>query len=78
MIFVRYGCKVKPETKILLKNLVTALKKSGPYPGHEKPISSQAELLEDMLRVYEIAHPSVFQVARSLVETSPEADRLKL
>lgn len=66
MGLVKYGCNVKPETKDLTKNLVAVLKSSAPYPSQTVPITSQRELLEDMLKVYEIAHPGIFQAARAL------------
>lgn len=67
LTLVNYFAKVKPETKDLMGNVVTVLKRSAPLTGQEAAIASQRQLIEDMLKVYEIAHPGIFEKARSLI-----------
>ena len=70
LTLANYVTKLKPETKGLMDNVVTVCKRSAPLTGQETPIASQRELIEDMLKVYEIAHPGIFEKARSLITVS--------
>ena len=64
-VLVIYNSKVPQATKDTLTALVDVLKGGA--------ISSQRELLEDMLVVYEKEHPETFKRARRLLAIKQEA-----
>lgn len=63
---VNYNAKVEPHTKDLATALVDVLKGQG-------VITSQRELIEEMLVVYEAANPEAFKQARKLLALKAEA-----